>query len=625
MSVDMSRTSTYVSRDEDFLELPPMTFKLGSRADDSSDSDTERNELDERDGREKPLPAPPTSSTLSPPKPSARSSPSPISHISNFSTSTVSTSSSISSLPVTPVTPNTPITPFLSASPSSSSLLGAPLFTRAVSSIGARSRQPSIVSLAGGYHLPTMVAGKSSPIISHKTGLPVLNVIDLEDVDADVDGGHLRYLGEDTNTSRPSVRLNRNPSLGSAHTRTTSPLATDPVYSGVVRRYASAGNLLSGSSSRASSPGGHQYSHSHPLPFSTASPSPLSSFPTRYTGYSAMNTPTASVSDVALNTNESRTRSRSNSTGLRNAVYIQALDSKEVARRLLDLSSAGGEMDDFSDLSAPEVEPDDDPEQSKWSPASSVVDLRSPASKTSSDLAWGFPRPPKVHAPPPTPSTPGHTFPVAGPSNVAGDASALKSPILEERTRRRSFMSVGKRKSFLAASKSSADPLPPVPASPPANGDTQPPLLSTPGRRQRLASFLAKMARNPSSQASPIPSVPTSPTSASRSSLSVPPLAVRNRSAPHRPAPLDLSLKTKEPLSPILATESESAKGHRSPPRLRIPVLFRVGTMSLGSSRTRRTRWKRWMGSYLRWLLGSTYPPFLLLRVLRGVVRLIHQ
>ncbi|KIK63812.1 hypothetical protein GYMLUDRAFT_71933 [Collybiopsis luxurians FD-317 M1] len=561
---DAQDTSTFELRDQDFADLPPMTFRPGKRADDYSDSGSDSDE--EADCRNKPLPAPPSSSspsTLSPRKPNSNaltglSSPS-ISHISNFSTSTVSsyvTASSVSSVPVTPITPNSPSTPFLSASLSSKpSLSRTSSLSRTIqftAGPGTRSRQPSIVSLAGGYHLPTMVAGKPSPTIGPKSSLPLLNDTDIEDdLCTDSDG----YFSEETNTRRAApVHLTRQPSLGSSGIGSrsghefSSLLTSEPALNGVMRRYASAGNLLS-SSSRSSSPlgSGHQHSYSHPLPFPivSPSPSPQPSSPSPCPGSSSTNTPGASASTrsrAESHSGESRVRSRAGSTSLRNAVYIEALDSNEVERRLLDLSSSGPDFDVVSEgvLEIDET-PDKDLELSRWTPASSVVNLRSPLPQTSADsslsMGWGFPKPPKIRAPPPTPSSPAQEFPASssGSSVALEDAFALQSSSSE---------TASKHKLFTEKPDSLSTSIPLIPSSPsrPDLHKSQDDSLTfqptTSGKRQRLASFVAKMAGGTASQ------LPIHSTSGS-ASTSVPSSPTNLRASQHRPAPLDLSRKPK--------------------------------------------------------------------------------
>ncbi|KAJ3729564.1 hypothetical protein C8R42DRAFT_169808 [Lentinula raphanica] len=541
-------------------DLAPMTFKSGRRVDDFSDS-SDADSDGETDSRNKPLPAPPTSSgALSSPKsnPHLLSSQPNISHIPNHSTSTVSsytTASSISSVPVTPITPNTPVTPYLpnsSAFPSTTSLSRAssfsitqsPTVTHFHSGSGTRSRQPSIVSLAGGYHLPTMVAGKTSPTIGHKPSLPLLNDTDVDaEVDTEVDG---YFFGGETIKAR--TRLTRQPSLGSRPglefrappgSGHSLPMGPESPPMGIMRRYASAGNLLSNSSSRpGSSNSGHQHSYSHPTPFSTAAvtPSPYNPSPSILPESSetpAVMTSIRSREDSPTGQmGTSRSRSRAGSTVLRNAVYIEALDSSEVERRLLTLppiSDRDYSANVDSDIPVSEREEKSiEFEQSKWSPASSVVDLRSSDLKISTDsssssgFGWGFPKIMGAQAPPPTPSTP---FSVSRSGSSIGLADAsMKSPVAEDAPKR-SFLSmnVTKRKSL-----NSASPVPP----PMSQSDTNkvqtddisvPP--ATPGKRQRLASFIAKMAGNVSSQVPPVPSPssPASPPNISPSSPSAPP------------------------------------------------------------------------------------------------------
>ncbi|KAJ3905258.1 hypothetical protein F5879DRAFT_755101 [Lentinula edodes] len=543
-----SASSVYPSPYEvDLVNLPPMTFKPGRRTDDFDDFGSSEVDSDEEiDGRNKPLPAPPASTTLLSPESHgllASNSPSNISHIPNFSTSTVSsytTASSTSSVPVTPITPNTPVTPFLSTSPvfpSSTSLSRASSFSRTQSPTvayshsgpGIRSRQPSIVSLAGGYHLPTMVAGKNSPTIGHKSSLPLLNDTDIDaDVDPDVDGYFSRVSGE---TNRPAARLTRQPSLGSRPgldfrvplgSTLSSPLGSEALSAGVMRRYASAGNLFSTSLSRpGSSNSGHQHSYSHPTSFPTASAplSPYSSTPSPFPDPSLEIIPSSTyrAGSSAAPASDSRNRSRAGSTVLRNAVYIEALDSSEVERRLLNLPSVydrDHSEKEYSDPSASEREQDNiDFEQSKWSPASSVVDLRSLGPKISTDVSsnlnWGLPKMMGVHAPPPTPSTP---FSASRSGSYIGlaDAGGLISPTADDVPKRNYLsLNITKRKSLNAVSASSI----PSPSSPSqsqsdlkkSQGEDMSVPPVTPGRRQRLASFIARMAGNTASQIPPVP------------------------------------------------------------------------------------------------------------------------
>ncbi|KAJ3724131.1 hypothetical protein DFJ43DRAFT_639539 [Lentinula guzmanii] len=596
---DVSPTSTFSISESpyevDLADLPTMTFKSGRRTDDSSDSGYSEVDSDEEpDGRNKPLPAPPASAALSSPKSNARielNSPSNISHIPNFSTSTVSsytTASSTSSVPVTPITPNTPVTPFLSTSsifPSTNSLSRAPSFSRTQSptvahfqsGFGTRSRQPSIVSLAGGYHLPTMVAGKTSPSIGHKPSLPLLNDTDVDaEVDTDI-GGYFANLGGETN--RPIARLTRQPSLGSRPglefrappgSGLSLPLGSESSTAGVMRRYASAGNLLSNSSSRpSSSNSGHQHSYSHPTPFSTTSitSSPYNSPPLSLPESSdvpAVITSTRSrASSSAGQMGNSRNRSRAGSTVLRNAVYIQALDSNEVERRLLTLSPISDREHSVNDhpyISASEKE-EENPDfgQSKWSPASSVVDLRSSELKISEDSSSSFFS--KIlgsQAPPPTPSTP---FSASRSGSYIGlaDTGVHQSPTTEDAPKSYLSMNVSKRKSLI-----SAFPVPPSLSQSDLQADnvSVPPVA--PVRRPRLASFIARMTGNVTSQVPPVPLTlsspsPTSPTNISSSS--VPPSPTNLRTIQHRPVPLDLSLKPKN--SP--ATDSVSMTGTSEP------------------------------------------------------------
>ncbi|KAH7878219.1 uncharacterized protein C8R40DRAFT_1167617 [Lentinula edodes] len=606
-----SASSVYPSPYEvDLVNLPPMTFKPGRRTDDFDDFGSSEVDSDEEiDGRNKvlylssftllrrfqlisvqPLPAPPASTTLLSPESHgllASNSPSNISHIPNFSTSTVSsytTASSTSSVPVTPITPNTPVTPFLSTSPvfpSSTSLSRASSFSRTQSPTvayshsgpGIRSRQPSIVSLAGGYHLPTMVAGKNSPTIGHKSSLPLLNDTDIDaDVDPDVDGYFSRVSGE---TNRPAARLTRQPSLGSRPgldfriplgSTLSSPLGSEALSAGVMRRYASAGNLFSTSLSRpGSSNSGHQHSYSHPTSFPTASAplSPYSSTPSPFPDPSLEIIPSSTyrAGSSAAPASDSRNRSRAGSTVLRNAVYIEALDSSEVERRLLNLPSVydrDHSEKEYSDPSASEREQDNiDFEQSKWSPASSVVDLRSLGPKISTDVSsnlnWGLPKMMGVHAPPPTPSTP---FSASRSGSYIGlaDAGGLISPTADDVPRRNYLsLNITKRKSLNAAASSIPSPSSPSqsqsdPKKSQGEDMSVPPV--TPGRRQRLASFIARMAGNTASQIPPVPlapsaSLPVSPANAAPSAPSAPPSPTKSRTTQYRPAPLDLSLKPK--------------------------------------------------------------------------------
>ncbi|KAJ4468715.1 hypothetical protein J3R30DRAFT_1596904 [Lentinula aciculospora] len=575
--------------DTGLVNLPPMTLKPDRPADDFSDSGSSDVDSDEEiDGRNKPLPAPPASTTLLPPKSNSRlelTSPSNISHIPNFSTSTVSsyTASSVSSVPVTPITPNTPVTPFLSTSsafPSTTSLSRASSFSRAQSPTvthyhsgpGIRSRQPSVVSLAGGYHLPTLVAGKTSPTIGHKSSLPLLSDTDIDtEVDTDIDGYFINLGAE---TSRPTTRLTRQPSLGSrpglefrapSGSGFSSLLGSEGASAGVMRRYASAGNLLSNSLSRpSSSNSGHQHSYSHPTPFPTAvsvSPSPYSSVP--------LPLPESSLSNAAIipltrsragssaaQMSDSRNRSRAGSTILRNAVYIEALDSNEIERRLLSISPVADRVTVFD---VPEKQENRDFEQSKWSPASSVIDLRrqGPTISTDTTLSFGrvFPKVMGVQAPPPTPSSP---FSASRSGSFIGltDIDGLKSPTTEDVPKKNHLsINVNKRKSL-----NSASPIPLSPSQPDLKKSqlhniSVPP--ATPRKRRRFASFIAKVAGNTASQVPPVPS--SSPPS--NIATSAPPSPTKFRSTQYRPAPLDLSLKPKT----SSAQDSNSTTGTSQP------------------------------------------------------------
>ncbi|KAJ3785797.1 hypothetical protein GGU10DRAFT_353716 [Lentinula aff. detonsa] len=337
-----------------------------------------------------------------------------------------------------------------------------------------------------------------------------------------------------------------------------------------MRRYASAGNLLSNSSSRpSSSNSGHQHSYSHPTPFSTTSitSSPYNSPPLSLPESSdvpAVITSTRSrASSSAGQMGNSRNRSRAGSTVLRNAVYIQALDSNEVERRLLTLSPISDREHSVNDhpyISASEKE-EENPDfgQSKWSPASSVVDLRSSELKISTDSSSSFFS--KIlgsQAPPPTPSTP---FSASRSGSYIGlaDTGVHQSPTTEDAPKSYLSMNVSKRKSLI-----SAFPVPPSLSQSDLQADnvSVPPVA--PVRRPRLASFIARMTGNVTSQVPPVPLTlsspsPTSPTNISSSS--VPPSPTNLRTIQHRPVPLDLSLKPKN--SP--ATDSVSMTGTSEP------------------------------------------------------------
>ncbi|KAF5391786.1 hypothetical protein D9757_001644 [Collybiopsis confluens] len=496
-------------RDLKSLNLPPMTFRRGKDTDEDDSSSSEFSD-EETESRNKPLPDPPT--ILSPPqKLTSHAAPS-ISRNSNFSTSTVSsyvTASSVSSVP------------------------GSPIYSR-----DAKSTTFDRV-FSGGYHLPTMVAGKSSPTVGYSSSLPLLNDTDV-DCDSYMDSdGHFATHGREMSTSRLTpVHLTRQPSLGTHGTghRSGHDMSSEPASAGVMRRYASAGDLLSRASSRSASPlgsgyVGHQYSHSHPLPFPAVSPSsPNSSSPPPYPRSSSTGTPIASTSTrsrAGSHVGPSRVRSRAGSTVLRNAVYIEALDSNEVERRLLNLASSGP---DFDVPSGKGLEIDDGPDanlaRSKWSPASSVVDLRPSVSGSSTDnslsFGWGFPKPPKLHAPPPTPCTPSREF---LPSHSSSSVALADDFALRSQTRQSAFEQnplTDKRISVTTGSIPGSSSLP-------DHDPTYQPATS--GKRQRLASFIAKMAGGATSRAPPVPST-----------LSPPSSPAEVRSPQHRPPPLELSL-----------------------------------------------------------------------------------
>ncbi|KAE9410469.1 hypothetical protein BT96DRAFT_377469 [Gymnopus androsaceus JB14] len=486
-----------IGLDLECLTLAPMTFFPGKRHSDdlNSDSSSERESDEEMDldNRNKPLPVPPANRSIS--------------HISNNSTSTVSScaTSSTSSTP-DPVTPITPNTPFSLTSPKTQ--------------IQTRSRQPSIVSLAGGYHLPGRLQ------------LPLLSAADTDgdgDVDTEVGSGSYSHTRPGPAPGSPAAEVLKSSSAS-------------------VRRYASAGNLLSRSSPSGSGSLQHQYSYSddHPLSLSFSS-SPYPSTPTSLrsrAGSTSLNSPV--------------------SPKMRNAVYIDSdsdldalttdsrlggADSGEVERRLRDLEDdVSTPRDDVSEASLPS----DSYSCSKWSPASSVVDLREPRS-LGFNLSWGFPKPPKTKtnlipsAPPSTPTT------VAPAQNVFASHS------------RSSFSLTPEADASAPITKDAALPAPapapvpfPVLASPTlpeSESQTRSQDIPTPGgkRRQSLTSFFTRRKISGAvgvgvAQVPPVP-VPQTPPKAKA----------------HRPAPLDLSSVTKI-TTPVCPTSANIGASESEPP-----------------------------------------------------------